>query len=127
MVNEEDVIFIHESIIQGHHMYKDIWTPMKGDILEVQREPENEYYHRAVCLIKSGTIIDHVPRELSTLFWFFLGCCSGKISCEVTGRRKHDKGQEDWKIFMASHPIVGFALSTISISCLTIHVLIYST
>ena len=72
-------------------MYKDIWTPMTGEILEVQREPENEHDRRAVCLLKSGTIVGHVPREFSRIFWFFLGR-SGRIACEVTGRRKHGKG-----------------------------------
>ena len=34
-----------------HHVYKDIWTPMTGEVLEVQRELENEHHHRAVCLL----------------------------------------------------------------------------
>ena len=74
-------------------MYKDVWTPTTGEILEVQRELGNERDRRAVCLLKSGTIVGHVPREFSRLFWFFLGH-DGRISCEVTGRRKHGKGLE---------------------------------
>ena len=66
---------------------------MIGEILEVQREPENEHDRRAVCLLKSGTIVGHVPREIFRIFWFFLGH-GGRISCEVTGRRKHGKGLE---------------------------------
>ena len=93
MASEEDVILIHESLIRGHHVYKDIWTPTIGEILEVQREPENEHDRRAVCLLKSGTIVGHVPREISRIFWFFLGH-GGRISCEVTGRRKYGKGLE---------------------------------
>ena len=50
-------------------MYKDIWTPMTGEILEVQREPENEHNHRAVCLLKSDMIVGQVPREFSGSFW----------------------------------------------------------
>ena len=64
-----------------------------GEMLEVQREPENEHDHGAVCLLKSGTIVGHVPREFSRIFWFFLGH-GGRISCEVTGRRKYGKGLE---------------------------------
>ena len=41
--------------------------------------------------MKLGTIVGHVPREFSRIFWFFLGR-GGKIFCEVTGRRKHGKG-----------------------------------
>jgi hypothetical protein len=34
----EAVILVYENIIRGHHVYIDIWTPMTGEILEVQRE-----------------------------------------------------------------------------------------
>jgi hypothetical protein len=34
-----------------------------------------------------------VPREFSRVFWHFLNH-GGKISCEVTGRRKRGKGLE---------------------------------
>ena len=54
------MILIHESSIRGHRVYKDIWTPMMGEILEVRREPENEHDHRAVCLLKSSTIIGQI-------------------------------------------------------------------
>jgi hypothetical protein len=93
MASEEDAILVYESVIRGHHVYKDIWIPMIGEILEVQREPENEHDHRAVCVLKSDTIVGHIPREFSRIFWFFLGR-GGRISCEVTGRRKHGKGLE---------------------------------
>ena len=58
-----------------------------------EREPENEHDHRAVCLLKLDTIIGHVPREFSRIFWFFPGR-GGRMACEVTGRRKHSKGLE---------------------------------
>ena len=58
--SEEDAILIHESIIRGHHVYKDIWSPTMGEILEVQREPENEHDLRAVCLLRLGTVVGHV-------------------------------------------------------------------
>ena len=50
-------------LFEGHHVYKDIWTPMI-EILKVHREPENEHDHRAVCLLKSDTIVGHVSRKL---------------------------------------------------------------
>ena len=70
----EHVILINKSISLEHRVYKDIWTPMMGeiDLLEVQREPENEHDCRAVCLLKSGTIIglvvvDNSQIELSSV------------------------------------------------------------
>ena len=53
MASGEDVILVYESIVRGHHVYKDIWTPMIGELLEVQREPENEHDHRAVCSMRT--------------------------------------------------------------------------
>ena len=48
MMSGEDAIMIQESIIRGHHVYKDnIWTPTMGEILEMQRKPENEHDRRA--------------------------------------------------------------------------------
>ena len=40
-----------------------------------------------------GSVIEHVPRELFKMFRFFLKH-DGKITCEVTGRRKRGKGLE---------------------------------
>ena len=48
-------------------MYKKYKDSMMG---EIQREPENEHDRQAVCVLKSGTNVGHVPRELSRLFWF---------------------------------------------------------
>ena len=42
---------------------------------------------------KQGTVIGHVPREVSRIFWHYLGH-GGTIACEVTGRRKYGKGLE---------------------------------
>ena len=47
-------------------------TPrIRERIIEVQREPAYEQDHCAVCLLKSGMIMGHVPREL-----FFETSCS---------------------------------------------------
>ena len=42
-----------------------IWTPTTGEILDVQREPENERDHRAVCLLKSSTIVGQTEVAVS--------------------------------------------------------------
>ena len=90
----EDSIFLHESVIRGHHIFKEIWTPRTGEILLVRMETGNVHDWRAVAVLAlDGTVVGHVPREVSRVFWHYLGHC-GKISCEVTGRRKHGKGLE---------------------------------
>ena len=105
-----------ESIVRGHHVYKDTWTPTMGEILEVQSEPENEHDHWAVCPLKSGTIIGHLPRVES----------SG-VSRSIGGRDRSTNNTSHHEIFhsfMASHPIVGYALTQShaidSISCLAV-------
>ena len=82
-----------ESVVRGHHIYKSVWTPVVGQQLPVLREPGNPHDNRAVAVFLDGSVIGHVPRELSKMFWFFLKH-DGKITCEVTGRRKRGKGLE---------------------------------
>ena len=54
-----------ESMIHGHHIYKAIWMPEIGEILQCEQErgnPENSY---AVSMTKDDTIVGHVPHEES--------------------------------------------------------------
>ena len=55
LVGDHDVILIHESIIQGLNVYKDVWTPTMGEIVEVQK----------MSTIKSGMFVGHVLRGSS--------------------------------------------------------------
>ena len=59
-------VFIHKSVVRGHHIYKETRTPSVGEILLVQQEPENPHDRRAVCRLKSSMIVDLVPRELAS-------------------------------------------------------------
>ena len=34
-------IFLHESVIRGHHIFKGIWTPRTGEIVRVRQEAGN--------------------------------------------------------------------------------------
>ncbi len=68
--------------------------PSTGEILLVRKEAGNVHDRRAVALLKAdGTVVGHVPREVSKIFWHYLGH-GGRISREVTGRRKYGKGLE---------------------------------
>ena len=54
----EDSIFLHESVIRGHHIFKEIWTPYTGEILLVRKEAGNVHDRRAVALLKAdGTVV----------------------------------------------------------------------
>lgn len=90
----DDSILLKESVIRGHHVFKNIWTPWLGEVLLVWKEAGNAHNRRAVALLKADrTVVGHVPREFSRVVWHFLNH-GGKVSCEVTGRRKHGKGLE---------------------------------
>ena len=62
MASGEDVILILESIFRGHHVYRYLVT-------NDGRDTRNEHKRRAVCVLKSGTIVGHAPREFSGTLW----------------------------------------------------------
>ena len=82
-----------ESVLRGHHVYKSVWNPVLGEQLTFERENSNSHDRHAVSVMKDGTIVGHVPRELSSVYYHFIGR-GGITSCEVTGRRKHGVGLE---------------------------------
>ena len=57
-----------ESIIHGQHIYKQIWRPLVGEILTLEREEGNNHDKLAVSLLKDATVLGHVPREFSRVF-----------------------------------------------------------
>ena len=72
-----------ESVIHGHHIYKQIWWPLVGEIVTLEREEGNNHDKFAVSLLKDATVVGHVPQEFSQVFWHFLRH-GGTITCEVT-------------------------------------------
>jgi hypothetical protein len=89
-----EAVFLHESVVRGHHVFKDVWNPHNGEILQLRQEFGNLHEACSVALIKDGElVVGHVPRENSRVFWYFIDH-GGTISCEVIGKRKHGKGLE---------------------------------
>ena len=79
-----------DSVVRGHHVYKTIWTPVLSETLEVEQEVDNEHDDHAVAVVRRGSIVGHVPVEISRVCYYFLN--HGSISCTVTGHRKKGKG-----------------------------------
>ena len=82
-----------ESVVRGHHIYKRVWDPYLDELLTVQPEAGNDHDRHAVSVLKDGEIVGHVPKEISKVFWYFLRR-GGRVSCVISGRRKHGKGLE---------------------------------
>ena len=54
-----DSIFLHESVIRGHHIFKGTWTPR---LYKFDKNPGHD--RNAVALLKAdGTVVGHVPNS----------------------------------------------------------------
>ena len=58
-------------------------------MLELEKEPLNsvDCYIYAVAVNKNGTVVGHVPRNFSALFFHFLTRSQNKDMAEVTGAK----------------------------------------
>jgi len=50
-------------IICGHHIYKEIWTPVTGKVLTCDQEHGNSKDLLAISVTNDGDIFGHMPRE----------------------------------------------------------------
>ena len=41
-----------DSYVRGHHAYQDIWTPFRGEVLQLKKEPDNSVDQNAVAIAK---------------------------------------------------------------------------
>lgn len=72
----------------GHHAYKDIFEPVIGTTLTLQREPENAKDPHAVAIVEdTGRIVGHIPLALSRIVSSFLKRANHKATAEICGKR----------------------------------------
>lgn len=77
-----------ESCIRGHHIYKEIWDPTVGEVVQCKREPRNAADRYSVAVTKGGVVVGHLPRRISRLCSLFLRR-GGTIDCVITGARRY--------------------------------------
>ena len=53
------------SVVCGHHIYKDIWTSVIGEELTCRKEFGNIHDLHAVAVIHGGSVVGHVPCTIS--------------------------------------------------------------
>ena len=70
--------------VQGHHVYKESWTPVIGEVLCCEREIGNWYDPQTVAVKKSEEIVGHVSSRISSICSSFLHH-GGSIICTITG------------------------------------------
>ena len=79
-------LFLCDSFVHGHHVYKDDWTPTLGEILECKREPQKEKALNAVAVTRDGKVVGHVPLIYTRYVSRLLELESSSVSCEVKGK-----------------------------------------
>ena len=65
----------------------DIWTPKVGDEnVCLKSENENQHGKFAVAIVLEERIVEHVPKNLSKIFYQFMKIPNCTIRCKVTGK-----------------------------------------
>ena len=93
MVTDISVISMARSdcinyVVRGHHIYKDIWTPVIGEELTCRKEFGNIHDLHAVAIIRGGNVVGHVPCTISMPCSVFIRR-GGVIRCVITGHRQY--------------------------------------
>ena len=76
------------------HVYKDRWTPKKGEILKAVVEPKNKEHKFAVTVMKDDFLVGHLPKEKTgrfpkIIFYFPRACNRNICSLEITGKARN--------------------------------------
>ena len=74
------------SIVRGFHEYQCIWSAAVGEELSCSREFGNVHDLFAVAVKRSGDVVGHIPKIISSICSSFLRR-GGSISCQVTATR----------------------------------------
>ena len=57
--------FEFQSYIIGHHVYRDIWTPILHEQLAKNKEKNNPHGNFVVAVVKADQVVGHVPKDIS--------------------------------------------------------------
>ena len=79
--------------IRGHHAYKTNWTPVLNKMLDCKKDNQEEalcYNKHSIGICrKNGTLVGHIPVELSRLIDYFMKNKEENfVSAVVAGHRK---------------------------------------
>ena len=79
-----------ESCVQGHHVYRNVWIPEIGQLLECVFEQGNSKDPYAIIVLHGGykKTVRHLPRKISAACSVFLRN-EGQITCFITAPRRY--------------------------------------
>ena len=86
-VVELDVVAEFDSYIRGYHAYRDVWSPVVGEILLLKREPDNLVDTSAVAVWKEDKFVGHVPYNIASVISQFLRRDCNKGFVQMTGNK----------------------------------------
>ena len=81
-------LYSHECQIRGFHIYRNVWEPKIGDIVQCRLEPENKRDPFAVAVVNKDLVVGHLPREHSRVCHYFM-VRGGFIHCTITGKYRN--------------------------------------
>lgn len=79
-----------DSMVRGHHVYQQVWTPLTGENLMCARIEDNTQDRYVVAVLQHDTIVGHLPRCISTVCSLFIRR-SGSIRCVVSDHRRYSR------------------------------------
>jgi hypothetical protein len=56
-----DVRVRYSSCIRGFHVYKNVWEPYEGEILQTKREINDPADKYTIAVLKDSAVVGHVP------------------------------------------------------------------
>ena len=81
-----------KAMVRGYHIYKDIWEATLEENLECQRESGKIHDIYAVAVLKSGLVVGHVPKRISSICSFLRH--GGSIHCILSGAKRYSADLE---------------------------------
>ena len=57
----DEAVNLHESVVRGHHVYKRVWSPVVGEILQLSCEEDNDHDRFSVSVMKAEFVVGHSP------------------------------------------------------------------
>ena len=83
--------YVTESVIRGHHVSKDFFTPSISRILSCEIERGNVHDIYAVAVKDDDTVVGHMPRSITSVCHTFLNRSDTTIDSEITGNRIYSR------------------------------------